>query len=324
MLVQIRKKLSNLHFRLEKEIHPLRQLSIELTLRCNLKCKHCYAGAGDPHDSREITFAELQKCVTDLKKLKKSFAVSLTGGEPLLHPEIFPILEFLNKAHLRVSLTTNATLIDLAVAQRLRPLVKVVAVSLDGPADLHNLLRGEALCFSRTLKGIHALKAAGFKNLVIKTAVSPGNLKALDRLAEIVEALAPTRWHLFPVEPLGRAEKNQGLILSREQYQELCAFVDRYVVTKRLKLIFGEIPMPSSGKLPAARLFCNKRCRAGIDSMALLAGGEIVSCIGGKRCPGAVQGNIRQDCMRSVWENGFKHNRSAEFTSCSDHYFEGD
>ncbi|MBI2438179.1 MAG: radical SAM protein, partial [Lentisphaerae bacterium] len=102
--------------------------------RCNLRCLHCYSESHDRAYEGELTLAEGFRLIDDLA----DFGVPVllfSGGEPLLHPAIFKLIEHAVKRNMRAVLSTNGTLITAEAAERLGAAgIAYVGISLDGLA----------------------------------------------------------------------------------------------------------------------------------------------------------------------------------------------
>ena len=92
-------------------------LTWELTYACNLSCVHCLSSSGR-RDPRELTTQECFEVIDELERLQV-FYVNIGGGEPMLRPDFFEILEYAAAHHVGVKFSTNGTLIDRAAAERL-------------------------------------------------------------------------------------------------------------------------------------------------------------------------------------------------------------
>jgi MoaA/NifB/PqqE/SkfB family radical SAM enzyme len=106
---------------------------LDVTNRCNLRCHHCSASAGDELDHALTTeeWLALIRRLAELKVLK----VIISGGEPLMRPDIFRLLEELDRWRIGIKMNTNATLVDEQVAARLAGfrMLRSLEVSLAGP-----------------------------------------------------------------------------------------------------------------------------------------------------------------------------------------------
>jgi MoaA/NifB/PqqE/SkfB family radical SAM enzyme len=117
-----------LHFSADKK--PV--VAWNITGQCNLKCMHCYASATSRPFDGELTTAECYKVLDDLAAYKVP-SVLFSGGEPLMRPELFEFAAYARKIGLRTVLSTNGTLIDREMAQRIHDTGFTYAgISLDG------------------------------------------------------------------------------------------------------------------------------------------------------------------------------------------------
>jgi 12,18-didecarboxysiroheme deacetylase len=134
-----------------------------VTQRCNLRCRHCYAHAQNQAVSGELTFAEGITLLDDLAAFGVP-VVLFSGGEPLMRPDLLPLIAHARSRGLRAVLSTNGTLITAEVAQTLCEYgLSYVGVSLDGLAMTNDHFRGVEGAFERALAGIRHCKAAGLK-----------------------------------------------------------------------------------------------------------------------------------------------------------------
>ena len=115
-------------------------LTWELTYACNLSCVHCLSSSGrrDPH---ELSTEECFAVIDELERLQV-FYVNIGGGEPMLRPDFFEILEYAAAHHVGVKFSTNGTFIDAAAARRLAAMDYLdIQISIDG-ADRRRQRRG--------------------------------------------------------------------------------------------------------------------------------------------------------------------------------------
>ena len=132
-----------------------------LTSACNLDCKFCYYDAKKDSSASGIDWKLAKRII---KELKVKF-VLLSGGEPLLYPNIFDLIEELTSNSIRVGISTNGTLIDRKLAVKLKKIgVGYVGISLDGLEKPHNYLRNSSSAFSRALAGLKNIQEAGLKS----------------------------------------------------------------------------------------------------------------------------------------------------------------
>lgn len=176
----------------------------ETTAACNLHCIHCrrieIADQLTPHD---LTTAEMFQLVDQIAQTGSPVLV-LSGGEPLMRPDILTIARYATEAGLPVALATNGTLIDDALAARVRESgIKRVSVSFDGadPAT-HDLFRSLPGSFEAAVRGVRALRAAGLP-VQINTTVARHNQAQLEAILQLAKDLDAVALHLFLLVPVG-------------------------------------------------------------------------------------------------------------------------
>ncbi len=146
------------------EAPGVRSVALELTTRCNQRCRYCYNAWRDqeqqPH--RELSLERLDNILDRLLDEVELEQITLTGGEPLLHPRLHDIIERINRRDLGVSLISNGGLATAEVARRLaEQQVHGVQLTLaGGDAAEHDAVCGDG-SFERVLRGIDRLSTAG-------------------------------------------------------------------------------------------------------------------------------------------------------------------
>ena len=130
-----------------------------LIRRCNLTCKHCYALSADHDYPGELSTSEVFTVMDDLKAFKVPVLI-LSGGEPLLRPDLFDIAARAKAMGFYVGLSSNGTLIDEAMADRVAAAgFDYVGISLDGLRDTHDKFRRLQGAFDRSLAALRHLRA---------------------------------------------------------------------------------------------------------------------------------------------------------------------
>ncbi|MDE2180151.1 MAG: radical SAM protein, partial [candidate division NC10 bacterium] len=134
-----------------------------LTRRCNLHCLHCYSQSQDRAYADELTTDEGKRLIADLARYKIPVLI-LSGGDPLYREDLYMLADHARDLGLRCALSTNGTLIDAAVAKRLRLTgITYVGVSLDGVGPVHDRFRGMDGSFALALQGLRHCRDAGMK-----------------------------------------------------------------------------------------------------------------------------------------------------------------
>ena len=134
-----------------------------LIRRCNLTCKHCYALSADHDYAGELTTPEVFEVMADLKAFGVPVLI-LSGGEPLLRPDLFEIAARARAMGFYVGLSSNGTLIDAAMADRIEQArFDYVGISLDGIGAVHDRFRRQDGAFERSLNAVRLLHGRGVK-----------------------------------------------------------------------------------------------------------------------------------------------------------------
>ena len=175
-----------------------------LTRTCNLRCVHCYTASEAKKYDGEIDTAKAKAVLDDLAEFKVP-AVLFSGGEPLVRSDLFELAAHARSRGLHVVLSTNGTLIDRAVAQRLKDLeFAYVGISLDSAIPtIHDEFRGVAGAFERTMRGFRHCVAVGQK-VGLRLTLTRHTAQNLDRLFDLIEKEGIDRACFYHLCPAGR------------------------------------------------------------------------------------------------------------------------
>jgi heme d1 biosynthesis radical SAM protein NirJ len=180
-----------------------------LIRRCNLTCKHCYSISGDVDFPNELTTGEVFGVMDDLKAFRVPVLI-LSGGEPLMRRDIFEISERAKAMRFYVGLSSNGTLIDAGLADRIRDIgYDYVGISLDGIGATHDRFRGRAGAYDEALGGLRLLRDRGIK-VGVRFTMTEDNAAELPRLLDLVEQEGFPKFYLSHLVYAGRGNKNRG------------------------------------------------------------------------------------------------------------------
>jgi heme d1 biosynthesis radical SAM protein NirJ len=180
-----------------------------LIRRCNLMCKHCYSISADHDFPGELTTAEVFGVMDDLKRFGVPVLI-LSGGEPLLRPDIFEISRRAKAMGFYVGLSTNGTLIDDGnIADIVAVGYDYLGVSLDGIGATHDRFRRRDGAFDASLRGIALCRERGIK-VGIRFTMTRDNAHELPQLLDLMESQAIDKFYLSHLNYAGRGNKNRG------------------------------------------------------------------------------------------------------------------
>ncbi len=179
-----------------------------LIRRCNLTCKHCYSISADKDFPGELSTAEVFGVMDDLKRFRVPVLI-LSGGEPLLRPDIFDIATRAKAMGFYVGLSSNGTLIDANNIERIAAVgFDYVGVSLDGIAQTHDTFRRMDGAFDKSMHGIRLCKERGIK-VGIRFTLTQDNAHDLPALLQLLEDEELDKFYLSHLNYAGRGNRNR-------------------------------------------------------------------------------------------------------------------
>lgn len=199
----------------------LRLIAWEVTRNCNLSCIHCRAAASKgPYPDELDTDASLG-LLDQISKVGNPVVI-LTGGEPLLRPDIFELARHGNRKGLRMVMAPNGTLITEAIAREMAEAgIQRISISLDGATkESHDRFRQVDGAFEGALRGIKWAKQANV-DFQINTTITLQNLEEMPKIQELAVKLGAVAHHIFLLVPTGRGKYIVDQEISAQQYEEI-------------------------------------------------------------------------------------------------------
>ena len=179
-----------------------------LVRRCNLACQHCYSISADIDFPGELSTPEIFRAVDDLKAFGVPVLI-LSGGEPLLHPDIFAIAHRAKAMGFYVGLSTNGTLIDAALLPKIAGVgFDYVGISLDGIEKTHDRFRRKEGAFAASLAGVRHCRDAGIK-VGLRFTLTQDNAHDLPALLDLMETEHVDKFYLSHLNYGGRGNINR-------------------------------------------------------------------------------------------------------------------
>lgn len=180
----------------------LRVLQVHPTLRCNLRCLHCYSSSG-PHRREELDLELLREALTDARR--EGYAVmGVSGGEPMLYRPLPELLDHARSLGMVTTVTSNGMLLDERRLELLAGRVDLLAISLDGSPCSHDRMRGSPRAFADLSRNLPAVRASGIPFGFIFT-LTQHNLHELDWVARFALGQGARLLQIHPLEEVGRA-----------------------------------------------------------------------------------------------------------------------
>jgi len=186
----------------------LRYLELQITDRCNLRCRHCYIGEKAPQELSVKQITEILKEFEEMQGLR----LMVTGGEPLLHSNFAELNNILPDFRIRKVLFTNGLLLNKDLLRGLN--VNEIQISIDGLEKGHDSLRG-AGTFSKALKAVRLAKEMGFE-VSVATMVHAKNLDDFDKMEKLFSELEIKDWTVDVPCITGRLEDSSEFQVAPE------------------------------------------------------------------------------------------------------------
>lgn len=279
--------LDDLNARAYERCIPL-NVTLELTLRCNIRCTHCYNFDRDlprPASGAELSMDEIRALMDDLRRAGTLF-LSLTGGEAMVHPGFWQIADEAASRGFALSVLSNGTLLTDAACDRLAAYANLWSVSLSiygARAGTHDGVTQSAGSFERTMSGLRRLRdrrvRTGLKLVVMKAnAAETGAMMAMAE-AEGVD---------YTVDPAitGRYDGTQGSLDTRVDIETLEELYRGPLIDHVGPLRPGE---PSDDDF---------KCNCARGNAAVSSTGEVYPCI----ATPLRAGSIREQRFSEIWE----------------------
>lgn len=204
-------------------------LYIHITNRCNLTCLQCYEACPEEKNRKDLSTQTLIRLLDELESIGGK-SVSLSGGEPLLHPHAKQVIQHAINKNLKVQLISNGTLITQEWAEFFAAMNNIeIQISIDGATkEVHDKIRGHG-AFEKMLDGFHNLTHVGLKNkVVLCTTVMQYNMNDLKNLIRLGENLGVSKMRFIPLRCDGSAMNNWDVISSEFKNKDHEAF-NQYV-----------------------------------------------------------------------------------------------
>ncbi|MEW6218352.1 MAG: radical SAM protein [Thermodesulfobacteriota bacterium] len=299
----------------------------EITRRCNLKCVHCRSSsalevAGHPDFSLE----EARRVLDDIASYAQPVVV-LSGGEPLLRPDVFEIARYGTQKGLRMCLATNGTLVTPEICDRIKEVdIKMVSLSLDGAsAPVHDDFRCQPGAFDGTVRAAGLFREHGIPFL-INSSFTKRNQAEIPKVARLAKELGATAWYMFMIVPTGRGEEILSELISKEDYEELLRWhyemeknetgmLVRPTCAPHYYRVVVQEARARGEKLERRSLKFStggaKGCLAGQLISLIDVDGNVLPC---SYFPKAA-GNIREQSFKEIWETSSLFQELRDFKS---------
>ena len=318
-------------------------VDIELSNKCNLKCKMCWfhgeSGIGDRYLNSEMTTAEILGLIDQLIVYRPH--IYFGGGEPFIREDFLEIIAYVKKFNLQTSFTTNGILLDKQKIQKIVQLgVDHIAFSIDGPEELHDKMRGQGnyrKVMSNMQHFLNCKQGGNIKKplITVNITISPSIVGHLKKTINSIKKMTGDKvdyftihhlWFITPTElQLHKATVNKNIDRtahgSGTHYIPLSQCIDSNALSdeifqlkseKKIKF-FPNLKGKAINEFYSDGYRLKKRCVAPFLAVLVKPNGDL------KFCPDEwiddyILGNIREDTFENIWNGkSARHFRSIIF-----------
>ncbi len=274
-----------------------------ITNLCNLHCEHCYQD--DFSTKRDLDWPGLAK-VSDnllhtLREWGQKACIHVTGGEPLLKPELLPLLDHLDvqSAVDELGIITNGLLLD---REKMRTLsdfskLKKIKISLDGAdPETNDSIRSKGV-FEKVMENLGSATKEGRFEVIVMFTVMKKNLRNLPSLFKLCQDSGVSGLIIERFIPLGKGKGVLNKVLDREEWNEMMGMLARFFAIEgddhsilpyqafQIRFTEGE---PELLGAP---------CVIGVDGLCIMPEGDVFPC---RRFPVSV-GNLLETPLKQIW-----------------------
>ncbi|RQV96847.1 radical SAM protein [bacterium] len=296
-------------------------VSLWITESCNLSCKYCYA---DATRNFWMESDRLYRLIEELKELEV-FDITIAGGEPFLHPNVFDVIERILNSRMQLGVLTNGVLLDKKKAERLASIAEgkkmILQISLDSPDPVINdQTRSKGALVLQNLRNLakHDLQ------LQISCVLSSVNVETAHLL---IDELYPEvkRFHFLNIQRTERSLRYPGLLINDSQAHEFWMRLkkhsgkfppDLFLPSLRIMLrSYGEEDSAESSEFHRRATFTCRSCSVGLTKIEIGANFDVLGCDIAKDF--SIMGNIAERSFIDVWnsEQAFRV-RNSPFPPC--------
>ena len=272
-------------------------ISWNLTRKCNLKCSHCYINATTQQLKNELNTEESKNLIDQICEVSRPLLI-LSGGEPLLRPDVYELVRYGASKGLKMGLGSNGSLIDAAAAKRLKDAgIETVSISLDSHIpEQHDEFRGVSGSWDKAVGAIKALQEKGVL-VQVNTTVTQQNYNQIDDIMSLAENIGVENFHLFFLVPTGRGVKIADI--SPAEYENMIKITFGKVAKHRLNVKPSCAPqfmrIAKDMGLDMSRWI--RGCLAGLYYCRVYPNGDVTPC---PYLPIKL-GNIRETSFKDIW-----------------------
>ncbi len=281
-------------------------ISWNLTKRCNLNCDHCYLDADFRGGFRtdELSTEECFRVVDQIAEVNPNAFLILTGGEPLLRPDIYEIIRYAAVKKFMVVLGTNGTLINHANAKKIKEAgAHGVGISIDSmDPGKHNQFRGVEQAWEKSMDAFKVMNEVGI-DFLIQMSVSDMNYKEIPDVVAFAEEIGAVAFNLYFLVCTGRGQGNTDISNAAYEealkmlYEQQMKYKGRLMINSKCAPQYKRVVYENDPDSVYTRTYSGG-CPAATHYSRISPEGDLTPC------PFIAEsvGNLKTDTFKNLWE----------------------
>lgn len=273
---------------------------LELTRKCNLTCPHCYIRGGTPRRG-ELPTSTFMRIIDELSEMGV-WAIAITGGEPMLHPDFIAIVNYAHQRGLLIGIATNGTRVSTYILDQIPRDGVIISVSVD---DLHLHKAASGVEFKVMTKALRTIKQLGFEANVM-TNTNKRNIASIQQIMYWAQE-NQVSVRSVPFSPLGRGKKHRAELensvddvdVAARFWLDECAWEHQY--HNRVGLCVGSI-----FNYGLSLAYMTRRCSSGRYLCYICSDGTVYPCT---MCAGEkifAAGNLQEMNFQTLWRTDWR------------------
>ena len=295
---------------MDTKVHAV---SWNITRLCNLKCEHCYLPAGfvDTNEfpdgyyrDAELSQSQCFRVIDEIAEINPNVLLILTGGEPLLRPDILEISDYAARTGFLVVMGTNGTMLNDQTVQKMREHgVSGAGISLDSVNPVnHDKFRGLEGAWEGLMRGIENLKRANL-DFLVQTSVTRWNYDEIPQIVELASQLGAKVLNLYFLVKTGRGKTVMDI--TPAQYEKMlltlfelqAKYANKMLISAKCAPHYKRVIYEQKSDSPFLQTYPSGTCPCGIYYCRITPEGDLTPC---PYMPVSV-GNLKEESFVKLW-----------------------
>lgn len=274
-----------------------------ITNLCNLRCQHCYQE--DFSREKDLDWTRLKRVadnlLTTIKEWDQIACIHLTGGEPLLKLELFPLLDHLDQNPVveELGIITNGLLFDQDLVKRLSAFSKLkkIKISLDGADEETNDSIRQEGAFKKVVQNIPLIRKESSFEIILMFTVMRRNFRNLPSFFKLSQELGINGFIIERFIPWGRGRERMDEVLNKEEWREMVKMLlDFFSIEEENPFLpYQAFQVSFNGEEPE---LLGAPCVIGKDGLCVMPDGDVYPC---RRFPIPI-GNLLETFLKQIWD----------------------